>query len=157
MHIREAQFPSDQKAVVAIIREYAAWLDIDMGFQNFDEEMAHIDSKYRLPSGSLWVVQNGENLVGCIGFRHLDDGAAEIKRLYVQPAFRGQQLGGKLLRTVIDTTRRLGYQRLVLDTVPQTAASHGLYQRFGFQQIAPYYNGPTLATHFFGLSLLPSR
>lgn len=157
MHIREAQFPSDQKAVVAIIREYAAWLDIDMGFQNFDEEMAHIDSKYRLPSGSLWVVQNGENLVGCIGFRHLDDGAAEVKRLYVQPAFRGQQLGGKLLRTVIDTTRRLGYQRLVLDTVPQTAASHGLYQRFGFQQIAPYYNGPTLATHFFGLSLLPSR
>ena len=153
MHIREAQFPSDQKAVVAIIREYAAWLDIDMGFQNFDEEMAHIDSKYRLPSGLLWVVQNGENLVGCIGFRHLDDGAAEVKRLYVQPAFRGQQLGGKLLRTVIDTTRRLGYERLVLDTVPQTAASHGLYQHFGFRRIAPYYDGPTLATAFFELKL----
>lgn len=87
MHIREAQFPSDQKAVVAIIREYAAWLDIDMGFQNFDEEMAHIDSKYCLPSGSLWVVQNGENLVGCIGFRHLDDGAAESSACTCNPLF----------------------------------------------------------------------
>jgi putative acetyltransferase len=153
MHIRQAQFPSDQAAVVALIREYATWLNIDMGFQNFDEEMAQIDSKYSLPSGLLWAVQNGVDLVGCIGFRRLDDSTAEVKRLYVQPVFRGQQLGDKLLATVIDTTRQLGYQRLVLDTVPQTAASHGLYRRFGFEPIAPYYTGPTLATAFFELRL----
>lgn len=153
MLIREAQFPSDQKAVVAIIREYATWLDIDMSFQNFNEEMAQIDSKYSLPSGLLWVVQNGEDLVGCTGFRHLDNSTAEVKRLYVQPAFRGQQLGDTLLAIVIDATRQLGYQRLVLDTVPQTTASHGLYQRFGFKPIAPYYTDPTLATAFFELRL----
>jgi putative acetyltransferase len=153
MHIRQAQFPADQAAIVALIREYAAWLAIDMGFQDFDNEMAQIDSKYSLPSGMLWVVQEAERLVGCVGFKHLDSTTAEVKRLYVRPAFRGQQLGDKLMQMVIGTTRQLGYQRLVLDTVPQTAGSHVVYQRLGFTPIASYYSSPTLATHFFALQL----
>jgi putative acetyltransferase len=153
MQIREAQFPTDQAALVALIREYAAWLNIDMSFQNFEQEMAQIDSQYSLPSGMLWVVQEAQQLVACVGFKHFDSTTAEVKRLYVQPACRGQQWGDELMRKVIDTTRQLGYQRLVLDTVPQTAASHGLYLRLGFTPIAPYYSGPTLATQFFELSL----
>ncbi len=153
MHIREAQFPSDQAAVVALIREYAAWLDIDMSFQNFEAEMAQISHQYSLPKGMLWVVQESEKLVGCIGFKRFDNSTAEVKRLYVQPAFRGQQTGYKLMQLVINTTRQLGYQRLVLDTVPQTAASHSLYLRLGFTSIAPYNSGPTLATDFFELML----
>jgi putative acetyltransferase len=56
MHIREAQFPSDQTTLVALICEYAVWLNIDMSFQDFDNEMAQIDNKYSLPNGMLWVV-----------------------------------------------------------------------------------------------------
>jgi putative acetyltransferase len=153
MHIREAQFPSDQTTLVALIREYAVWLNIDMSFQDFDNEMAQIDNKYSLPNGMLWVVQEAERLVGCVGFKHLDNTTAEVKRLYVQPAFRGQQLGDKLMQVVVDTTRKLGYQRLVLDTVPQTVAAQALYLRMGFTPIAPYYDGPTLATDFFELLL----
>jgi putative acetyltransferase len=157
MHIRQAQFPSDQAALVALIREYAAWLNVDMCLQNFNEEMAQINSKYSLPNGVFWVVENAGQLVGGVGFKHLDSTTAEAKRLYVQPAFRGQQLGDKLMQMVIDTTRRLGYQRLVLDTVPQTAASHGLYLRLGFAPTAPYYDGPTLATDFFELRLVATK
>jgi putative acetyltransferase len=157
MRIREAQFPSDQAALVALIREYADWLNIDMSFQSFDEEMAQIDSQYSLPSGMLWVVQEAQQLVGCVGFKRFDSTTAEVKRLYVQPAYRGQQWGDKLMHKVIDTTRLLGYQRLVLDTVPQTAASHSLYSRLGFTPIAPYYTSPTLATDFFELQLQRSR
>jgi putative acetyltransferase len=153
MHIRQATFPADQTALVALIREYTAWLNIDMSFQNFDDEMAHIDTKYSLPNGLFWVVEEAGRLVAGVGFKHFDSTTAEVKRLYVQPAFRGQQLGDQLMRIVVDTTRQRGYQRLVLDTVPQTVAAQGLYQRMGFSPIAPYYDGPTLATQFFELRL----
>ncbi len=153
MHIREAQFPSDQAQLVALIREYAAWLHIDMSFQNFDAEMAQIDAQYSLPKGLLWVAQSADTLIGCIGFKHLDPATAEVKRLYVQPAFRGQQLGDKLMATVVAKARQLGYSRLVLDTVPQTVAAQGIYLRTGFTRIPPYYTGPTLATDFFELVL----
>jgi putative acetyltransferase len=131
MHIREAQFPDDQAALVALIREYATWLSIDMSFQNFDEEMAQID----------------------VGFKRLDDTTAEVKRLYVQPAYRGQQWGYRLMEAVLGTTRQLGYQRLVLDTVPQTIDAQRMYVRMGFKPIPPYYSGLTLATDFFELRL----
>lgn len=153
MHIREAQFPSDQVQLVALIREYAAWLDIDMTFQNFDTEMAQIDTQYSLPKGLLWAAQDADKLVGCVGFKHLDTTTAEVKRLYVQSAFRGQRLGEKLMRQVAQFTRQRGYQRLVLDTVPQTVAAQGLYLQMGFKAIAPYCDKPTLATDFFELRL----
>ena len=153
MHIHEAQFPDDQAALVALIREYAAWLNIDMSFQNFDEEMAQIDTEYSLPKGLLWALQDGDTLVGCVGFKCLDKATAEVKRLYVQPAYRGQHWGTELMQMVLGTTRQLGYQRLVLDTVPQTVDAQGLYVRMGFKPIPPYYSGLTLATDFFELRL----
>ncbi len=155
MHIREAQFPADQAALVALICEYTAWLNIDMSFQNFDDEMVHIDSKYSLPRGMFWVVEDAGRLVAGVGFKHFDNTTAEVKRLYVQPAFRGQHLGEQLMQVLTDTTRQLGYQRLVLDTVPQTAFAQTLYQRMGFTPVSPYYDGPTLATQFFELPLHP--
>jgi putative acetyltransferase len=154
MHIRQAQFPDDQAALVALIREYAAWLNMDMSFQNFDEEMAQIDKAYSLPKGLLWALQDGDNLVGCVGFKRLDEATAEVKRLYVQPAYRGQLWGQKLMDVVVGTTGQLGYQRLVLDTVPQTIDAQRLYVRMGFKPIPPYYSGLTLATDFFELRLV---
>jgi putative acetyltransferase len=153
MQIRIADFPSDTHALKALINEYVAWLDIDMGFQDFDDEMAQLDTKYSLPNGQFWLALQHGQLVACIGFRRLDHNTAEVKRLYVQPAYRGQQIGEKLLRSVIKTTSGLGYKQLVLDTVPKTAGSHKLYLQLGFKPIAPYASGPTLATGFFGLTL----
>ena len=153
MHLHEAQFPADRTALVALIREYAAWLAIDMSFQNFDDEMAQIDTEYSLPKGLLWALQDGDKIVGCVGFKRLDDTTAEVKRLYVQPAYRGQHWGYQLMQVVLGTTRQLGYQRLVLDTVPQTVKAQKLYVSMGFRPIPPYYHGPTLATDFFELSL----
>jgi putative acetyltransferase len=156
MQIRPAHFPVDTLATVTLVREYATWLNIDMSFQNFEQEMAQMGSTYSLPNGLFWVVQEVERLVGCVGFKHLDATTAEVKRLYVQPAFRGHKLGEQLMQVLTDTTRQLGYQRLVLDTVPQTAFAQTLYQRMGFTPIAQYYDGPTLATQFFEV-LLHSR
>jgi putative acetyltransferase len=153
MYIHEAQFPADQAALVALIREYAAWLNIDMSFQNFDQEMEQIDIEYSLPKGLLWALQDGSKLVGCVGFKRLDEATAEVKRLYVQPAYRRQRWGYELMQMVLGTTRQLGFKRLVLDTVPQTIDAQSLYIHMGFKPILPYYNSFTLATDFFELQL----
>ncbi len=151
--LRPAQLPQDHDALVALIQAYVAWLDMDMSFQNFDDEMAQFDSIYSLPHGMFWVAQAAGILVGCVAFKHLDERTAEVKRLYVQPAFRGQRLGDQLMQLLVEKTRQLGYQRLVLDTVPKTVAAQAIYLRMGFKPIAPYYSGHTLATAFFELAL----
>lgn len=96
---------------------------------------------------------SGQGIAGCVGLLRHDAGTAEVKRLYVRPGFRGQQLGEKLVTTLMARARQLGYARLILDAVPQTAVAQHLYRAMGFEEIGPYYPNPVPGTKFFALSL----
>ena len=51
MHIRTATFPADSEGLQSVIREYVAWLDMDLSYRGFAEEMASFDARFTLPSG----------------------------------------------------------------------------------------------------------
>lgn len=72
------------------------------------------------------------------GRRGIQTGIAEIKRLYVLPAFRGLHLGDTLLQHLLDDIRSLGYQRVRLDSAPFMHAAHRLYDTAGFKDCPPY-------------------
>ena len=83
------------------------------------------------------MAQENHEIAGCVGPLRHTASTAEVKRLYVRPAFRGLQLG---------------YKRLILDAAPQTTVAQQLYRTIGFQEIAPYYANPVPGTKFFALS-----
>ena len=64
---------------------FQEYLDI----QNYSEETEHLEKKYGLPDGRLYLAYCDEELAGCIGLRKMDSQNCEMKRLYVRPAFRG--------------------------------------------------------------------
>ena len=66
----------------------------------------------------------------------------EVKRLYVQPAYRQQRWGQRLAVALIDDARRIGYRELKLDTLEWMTAARELYARLGFAECAPYYPNP---------------
>lgn len=37
--VREAAFPADTRSLVAVVREYVRWLDMDLSYRGFDAEM----------------------------------------------------------------------------------------------------------------------
>jgi putative acetyltransferase len=76
-----------------------------------------------------------------------------MKRLYVKPAFRGRGAGRMLVTSIIDSARRLGYQRMLLDTIETMNEAIGLYYSFGFQETAPYRHNPIPGARFFELRL----
>lgn len=63
---------------------------------------------------------------------------AEIKRVYVKPAFRGQQLGRAIVQRLIDDARRFGYGRVCLDSAPFMQTAQRLYEALGFVDCAAY-------------------
>ena len=153
MHIRTATFPADSEALQSAIREYVTWLDMDLSYRGFAEEMASFDARFTLPNGLFLIADSAQTIAGCVGLLQHANATAEVKRLYVRPGFRGQRLGEKLIGVLIERARQLGVRRLILDAVPQTTVAQQLYERLGFQETAPYYANPVPGTRFFALSL----
>ncbi len=154
MNLIHATATSDIEQARALFKEYAAWLEIDLWFQNFDQELAGLPGDYAPPDGRLLLAQQNNQVAGCVALRKIGDGICEMKRLFVRPAFRGQGLGPLLIESVIREARAIGYTAMRLDTLPpKMNDAIALYRAFGFQEIAPYYRNPVPGAKFMELSL----
>jgi putative acetyltransferase len=80
-------------------------------------------------------------IVGC-GAVVLSPEYGEIKRMYVQPAARGQGLARRLMDTLEQAARDAGCPLMVLETGPSQPEAIALYQRHGFEHCGPYGGYP---------------
>lgn len=152
--IRDAAGPADIETVHTLFVEYGESLNFSLCFQGFDEELAALPGKYAPPGGRLLLAEIAGDTAGVVGLRPADmDGACEMKRLYLRPAFRGLGLGRRLAETVIAAAREAAYGKMVLDTVETMAEAGALYRDLGFVEIPPYYENPTPGVHYYALDL----
>jgi putative acetyltransferase len=151
--IEEALDAGSVAACRELFLEYQRALGVSLCFQGFDAELAGLPGDYAAPRGCLIVARQGEALAGCVALRPLFHRDAEMKRLYVRPAYRGSGLGRLLAQRVIREARALGYESVKLDTLPQMQSAQNLYGKLGFRDTAPYNDNPIGGTRFLALDL----
>lgn len=132
----------------SLIEAYAGALGIDLSFQNFAAEIQRLESVYGAPHGEFLIARLDGRAVGCAGLRRLSAEDAEMKRLYVLPAARGRGVGRALATELVVAAGRLGYRRVLLDTLPTMTGAITLYRELGFQPIEPYRFNPVPGTVF---------
>jgi ribosomal protein S18 acetylase RimI-like enzyme len=142
LYIIQATTPEHINSVSNLLEEYADWLNIDLCFQNFAEELAQLPGYYAPPSGCLLLAIRNNSPVGCAALRCWENNIAEMKRLYVRAEFRHQGIGRLLSERIISEARNIGYQYIRLDTLESMPAARQLYRALGFYEIAPYYINP---------------
>ena len=137
--LREASAPADFDMLRSLFAEYARSVDEPCCFAGFERELAD------LPRGYLALFLSCEEAVaaGCVGLREIDRDTAEMKRLYVRPAWRGRGLGRALAEAAIGAARAAGYGRIVLDSLPKMHEARALYRSLEFRETAPYLAQPT--------------
>ena len=101
------------------------------------------------PGGTFLVGFDADGrAVCCGGVKRLEDGAAEIKRMYVVPEARGQGMGRALLEALESAARELGYRVVRLDTGPRQPRAERMYRRAGYRPIDNFNANPVAS--FFG-------
>lgn len=152
--IIRAHSPGYVELVRELFKEYEAWLDIDLCFQNFHKELAELPGEYAPPTGRLLLVGQDGRIAGCIALRKIGDGICEMKRLFVRAEFRGKGFGRQLVKAIIREARAIGYERMRLDTLPgKMDSAIALYTSLGFKEIKPYYPNPVPGAKFMELAL----
>jgi putative acetyltransferase len=154
LKLLEAESEAEIAEARRLFRDYAAWLVIDLCFQNFEEELRELPGAYARPNGRLILALVGEEVAGCVALRDLGEGVSEMKRLFVRPEFQGRGLGKILAEKIIEEARAIGYRRMRLDTLPsKMGRAVELYGSLGFREIEPYYPNPTPGTLYMELKL----
>ena len=151
--IREVSGPADIGTARTLFVEYSTWLEIDLCFQGFNEELAMLPGAYAPPSGRLLLADayaggaTSTTPAGCVALRRLSvdptGASCELKRLWVRPEFRGRHLGHALTDAALASARAIGYRSIKLDTLPRIMPNAvAMYRSFGFTECAPYYHNP---------------
>lgn len=133
--------------------EYTNYLAIDLDFQNFKDELNSLPGNYAPPEGCILLAYYKGKIAGCVGVRKFQDDICEMKRLYVRPKFRRQDIGKGLSMSIIHKAKEIGYKYIRLDTLPFMKEAIKLYTRLGFKEITPYRYNPFEGTKFFELKL----
>ena len=85
-----------------------------------------------------------QEIAGCIALRalpHLEK-SAEIKRLYVRPAYRKQGIAEALLEALEEYATQHSYSTLYLDTKDDLSVALRFYQSRGYQPCERYNDNP---------------
>jgi putative acetyltransferase len=157
VQLRPPSSDSDLSLTREIFREYANSLKVDLCFQGFEEELIGLPGDYAEPRGALLLAWVNGSVAGCCALRPLDSSdytnAAEMKRLYVRPAFRGLRLGRQLAEGILDAARSAGYSCVLLDTLDDMESARALYEDLGFEEIPPYYHNPHAGAHYLKVDI----
>jgi putative acetyltransferase len=90
------------------------------------------------PHVTFLVARADGRAVGCGAMMKSAEGWGEIKRMFVSPAARGQQLGRRLLEQLEQVARSNGVTALRLETGIKQPEALALYRSAGFREIEPF-------------------
>ncbi len=144
--IERASAPPEFRALHALLIEYERTLPVDLRHGS-EPELENLERDYAGESAAF-IARVAQQYAGCVVAEKLSGTTALLKRMYVQPAYRGRGIARALAQAVIDFAGEHGYARVVLDTDrDRLRSAHALYVSLGFAECDPFasvtYDAPT--------------
>lgn len=146
LEIIQARTEQEVEMADQLNREYLGWC-VEQSLKrlgetlDFNELYRHskIDQEHFLAATGRLLLAKEDGVIGGMAcFKKIREDTCEIKRMYVQPAFRGRKIGEQLLSRLIEEARATGYSRILLDSDPYMSKAHEIYRSLGFVETEPY-------------------
>lgn len=90
---------------------------------------------FYIGNGNFWVAAGDGRVIGTVGIFGIGGGNAVLRKMFVEKAYRGKGVSGKLLKALLEWAKRGGYLSVYLGTTPLYLAAHRFYEKSGFVEI----------------------
>ena len=137
------------RSAALLFKEYENWLNIDLQFQHFEEELTLLKTMYAAPDGGIILCKMENECIACVAIRKINNQTAELKRMFVRLGYQRLGIGKILLEKAIDLARSANYSCIRLDTLNYMTAAINLYMQYSFYEIPAYYNKPNTTAVYF--------
>jgi GNAT superfamily N-acetyltransferase len=151
--VREATGGSDLDGVRRLVIAHADARGSTPGVEQIRADASRLPGPYVPPLGGIWIAVAGDHVVGCVALQPISDGLGEVKRMFVDPEWRGRGVGRALLAQLIEGARANGHREIRLGTLPEMIEAQALYRSFGFRPIDAYRASEIGHPLFFALDL----
>ena len=129
--------------------EFLSWLDAEMISQHdvditpimgiavreYVESVTDEFLAVKPPVGITYLLRVDERAIGIGALRKPEDGVGEIKRMYIQPEYRGNGYGRRLFKALLKKGKEFGYSKIRLETSDFMTSAHKIYRSEGFVEI----------------------
>jgi putative acetyltransferase len=129
-----ADGPAVEQLVFSVLGEYGLAPEPE----GVDRDLRDLEGFYLAHGGwfGVWVDEAGA-IYGSAGLGRVDERTCELRKMYLHPTKRGQGQGRAMLERALAEAKRLGYQRVILETATVLKEAVQLYERYGFRKTEP--------------------
>lgn len=133
----------DEKAVANLISSVMSAEFKEIAHAYPMEDVECVEKAYGNIGDAFFVaVDDHHKVVGTVAIKKEDNRVALLRRLFVAPTHRNQQIGKKLLDRALEFCREAGYQEIVFKTTSKMSGAIQLCKKNGFVQRAHIALGP---------------
>lgn len=119
-------------------QQLVALLDVDLAIRDGDEHAFYAQFNKTDAIRNVIVCYVDENPAGIGAFKKYEPGKAEIKRMFVLPAFRGQAIALQILQRLEAWAAEEGFSQCILETGKKQPEAINLYHKAGYKNIPNY-------------------
>ena len=139
--IATERIPAGDPEAVALVDAMVAEIDALYGIDMRSGPSGSVED-FSPPHGAFVVVREDGRAVAGGGVKRLEDGVAEIKRMFVAPEARSRGHARRLLAGLEEAAMDLGHWIARLDTGPEQPHARALYESAGYREVGNFNANP---------------
>lgn len=127
--------PTDRDACAQLIANVLAEYELNWEPESADRDVIEVETSYK--DGEFWVIEEVKTseIVGTAAYLPIpdrEDGAVELRKIYLKKSVRGNGLGSFLLLALEQRAFQLGYRKSIVETASVLQEAAGLYKKHGY-------------------------
>ena len=126
--------PGIADLVYTVLAEY----NLKPAPESTDADIKDIEQSYFERGGAFYVLEDREaTIIGAYGLWPLDKATCELRKMYLKKAMRRKGLGKLILENALAEARRIGFEKITLETASPLKEAIALYKSYGFTEYTP--------------------